>query len=77
MDQYEARALKLKPKSTPMTRLVKVKVQPNHEVKTLKPEYVWPIRRAPVYHTEYKPKPHHERLICKPFDLSGATNDSK
>ena len=67
MDQYEARALKLKPKSTPMPRLVKVKVQPNHEVKTLKPEYVWPERRAVDYPTEYKPKPHPREIEMVAF----------
>jgi hypothetical protein len=67
MHQYEARALKLKPKSTPMTRLVKVKVQPNHEVKTLKPEYVWPERRAVDYPTEYKPKPHPREIEMVAF----------
>jgi hypothetical protein len=67
MHQYEARALKLKPKSTPMPRLVKVKVQPNHEVKTLKPEYVWPERRAVDYPTEYKPKPHPREVEMVAF----------
>ena len=67
MHQYEARALKLKPKSTPMPRLVKVKVQPNHEVKTLKPEYVWPERRAVDYPTEYKPKPHPREIEMVAF----------
>ena len=67
MHQYEARALKLKPKSTPMPRLVKVKVQPNHEVKTLKPEYVWPERRAVDYPTEYKPKPHPREVDMQAF----------
>ena len=67
MDQYAARALKLKPKSTPMPRLVKVKVQPNHEVKTLKPEYVWPERRAVDYPTEYKPKPHPREVEMVAF----------
>ena len=67
MDQYAARALKLKPKSTPMPRLVKVKVQPNHEVKTLKPEYVWPERRAVDYPTEYKPKPHPREVDMQAF----------
>jgi hypothetical protein len=67
MHQYEARALKLKPKSTPMPRLVKVKVQPNHEVKTLKPEYVWPERRAVDYPTEYKPKTHPREIEMVAF----------
>ena len=67
MHQYEARALKLKPKSTPMPRLVKVKVQPNHEVKTLKPEYVWPERRAVDYPTEHKPKPHPREVEMVAF----------
>lgn len=67
MHQYEAKALKLKPKSTPMPRLVKVKVQPDHEVKTLKPEYVWPERRAVDYPTAYKPKPHPREVDMQAF----------
>ena len=67
MDQYAARALKLKPKSTPRPRLVKVKVQPEHKVKTLKPEYVWPERRAAVCPTEYKPKPHPREVEMVAF----------
>ena len=57
MHQYEARALKLKPRNAVPTT-VRKEVKLDHEVKTLKPEYVWPGRRAPVYPTEYKPKPH-------------------
>ena len=80
MHQYEARALKLKPKSTPMPRLVSVEVRPDHEVKTLKPEYVWPGRRAPVYPTEYKPKPHPREVDMQAFrsirsHINGDTND--
>ena len=60
MHQYEARALKLKPRNAVPT--VRKEVKLDHEVKTLKPEYVWPGRRAAVYPTEYKPKPHPRQL---------------
>ena len=80
MHQYEARALKLKPKSESKPRIVHVKVQPEHNVKTLDPELAWPGRRAPVYHTEYKPKPHPREVDMQAFrsirsHINGDTND--
>lgn len=80
MHQYEARALKLKTKSTPMPRLVKIEVSQDHKVKTLNPEYVWPGRRAAVYPSEYKPKPHLREVEMQIYrsirsHINGDAND--
>jgi hypothetical protein len=66
MHQYEARALKLKPRNAVPTTLRK-ETRPDHEVKTLKAEYVWPERRAVDYPTEYKPKTHPREIDMQAF----------
>jgi hypothetical protein len=79
MHQYEARALKLKPRNAVPTT-VRKETRPDHEVKTLKAEYVWPGRRAPVYPTEYKPKPHNREVEMQVYrsirsKINGDAND--
>ena len=66
MHQYEARSLKLKPRNAVPTT-VRKEVKLDHEVKTLKPEYVWPERRAVDYPTEYKPKTHPREIDMQAF----------